>query len=256
MAATPKFASAVILFQLIRPSDKIESNSYNYILLLIQRSKAMKFLGGVYAFPGGKLEEDDFSEQSFARCKGFDMYKAHQLILDDKTYHTNVNYSLGFWIAGIREVFEEIGILFAYDQHLNLVDLSNPMQKAKFEVYRDKLLQDKILFSEIIVKENLFYAVDKLYYFIHFITPEVSPIRYDTRFFLAELPLNQSIQYTSSEIIATEWATPAELLESYWKKEIKLIPPQYACLTKLQKIANIKAFCEDLLSKYVKIGKD
>jgi 8-oxo-dGTP pyrophosphatase MutT (NUDIX family) len=247
MATTPKFASAIILFKFISHSNTLGMNPCNFVLFMIQRSKAMKFLGGVHAFPGGRLEEDDCSEASFARCKGFDKSKAHELILDKKTYHTDVNYSLGFWLTGIREVFEEIGILFAYDQNLNLVDLSNPTQKAKFEVYRNELLQDKILFSEIIAQEDLFYAIDKLYYFTHFITPELSPIRYDTRFFLAEIPPNQSIHHNSSEIISTVWATPTKLLESYRTKEIKLIPPQYACLSKLQKIADIKAFCVELL---------
>jgi len=247
MVATPKFASAVILFKLLDNRAKIETNSSNFVVFLIQRSKAMKFLGGVHAFPGGKLEDDDFSEKSLGRCKGLDKTKAHQLILDNNTFHTNTNYSLGFWIAGIREVFEEIGILFAYDSHLKLVDFSHPAQKTKFEVYRNELLQNKIRFSEIIAQEDLFYAVDKLLYFNHFITPELSPIRYDTRFFLAELPLNQSIDMCSAEIISTEWDSPSQILEHYRKKEIKLIPPQYACISKLQKIADIKTFCEKLV---------
>ena len=247
MAVPPKFASAVILFKFISIDENIEPNSCNFILFMIQRSKAMKFLAGVHAFPGGRLEEDDLSEENFARCKGFDKIKAHELILDNNTYHTDMNYSLGFWITGIREVFEEIGILFAYNQDLELVDLSNSTQKAKFEAYRNDLLQDKIRFSEIIAQEDLIYAIDKLFYFTHFITPELSPIRYDTRFFLAELPPNQTIQHNSSEIISTVWASPSELLKSYRKKEIKLIPPQYACLTKLQKVVDIKAFCEKLV---------
>jgi len=247
MVATPKFASAVILYKLIENTAEIETNSGDFIVFLIQRSKAMKFLGGVHAFPGGKVEEDDFTEKNLARCKGLDKARAHQLILDNNTHHTNMNYSLGFWITGIREVFEEVGILFAYDRHLNLVDFSDPTQRAKFEAYRNDLLQDNILFSEIIAQEDLFYAVDKLLYFNHFITPELSPIRYDTRFFLAELPPNQSIDTCSAEIISTEWDTPTQLLKNYRNKLIKLIPPQFACLSKLQTIADIKAFCEKLV---------
>lgn len=246
MVSTPKFASAVILFKFKAKIAENETGSGDFTVFLIQRSKAMKFLGGVHAFPGGKLEEDDFTEKNLTRCKGLDKARAHQLILDKNTFHTDMNYSLGFWIAGIREVFEEIGILFAYDRHLNLVNFSDPAQKTKFEAYRNELLQDKIQFSEIIVQEDLFYAVDKLFYFNHFITPELSPIRYDTRFFLAEFPLNQSIGTCSTEIISMDWATPTKLLENYRNKKIKLIPPQYACLTKLQKIMDITAFCKNL----------
>ena len=81
-------------------------------------------------------------------------------------------------------MFEEVGILFAYDKDRNLINLSNSNLQKKFEAHRQRLLEKSILFSEIIAQEELYYAVDKLHYFRHFITPDLSPIRYDTRFFL------------------------------------------------------------------------
>ncbi len=243
MVATPKFASSVILYRVPDVSDA--ANTCPFEILLIQRAKGMKFLGGVYAFPGGKLEEDDISEKNLTKCQ-FTKTRAHQLILDKNTHHENENYSLGFWITAIREVFEEIGVLFAYDKSLHLFNLSTPPLQTKFEAYRTQLLQDQILFSEIMDREHLSFAVDKLHYFRHFITPELSPIRYDTRFFLAELPANQIIKPDAREIISAEWNDPTSTMKRYHDKEIILIPPQYSCLLSLQKVVNIKDYCSSL----------
>jgi len=244
MVVNPKFASSVILYRLKNSINK--SNQCNFEVFLIQRAKSMRFLGGVHAFPGGKLEEDDYSDINITRCKGLDKFKAHQLILDKKTYHDNENYSLGFWIAGIREIFEEIGLLFAYNKEINLINLIDQKYKEKFDIYREKLIADQIILSEIMLKEDLYYAIDRLYYFKHFITPEISPIRYDTRFFLAEMPPNQLLKPDSTEIISAEWCCPTDAIKRYRKKQIILIPPQYSCLSNLCKIVDIGDFCSSL----------
>ncbi|NVM52066.1 MAG: hypothetical protein HWN66_00090 [Candidatus Helarchaeota archaeon] len=244
MPVAPKFASTVILYRL--QSGTEDSNKCQFEVFLIQRSKKMRFLGGVHAFPGGKLEDEDIQEKNLARCKGFDKNRAHQMILDKNTFHQHRNYSLGFWITGIRELFEEVGILFAYDNKNSLLNLSDPKLQKKFEGYRNKLLEKKMVLSDIMAQEDLYYAVDKLHYFRHFITPELSPIRYDTRFFLAELPPNQTVKPTTTEIISSEWAKPSATLKRYRKKEIILIPPQHSCLSSLRKVADIRDFCKSL----------
>ncbi|MFX1293991.1 MAG: hypothetical protein ACFFD2_03905 [Promethearchaeota archaeon] len=236
--------STIILYRL---KDSSESpTKCNFEVFLIQRAKNMKFLGGVYAFPGGKVENEDFLEKTLARCKGLNKNQAHQTILDKNTQHQDENYSLGFWITGIREVFEEIGVLFAYDMRKNFLNMSDPTIKRKFEIYREQLLKKKILFSDIIKKEDLYYAVDKIHYFCHYITPKYSTIRYDTRFFIAEIPLNQTIKPDTREIISYKWADPTEILNNYRKKEIMLVFPQYACISTLQKVVEIKDFCNSL----------
>jgi len=244
MPAVPRFASTVILYRLKEGTD--DSNKCDFEIFLIQRSRELKFLGGFHAFPGGKLEDEDILEKTIARCEGLDKNQAHQIILDKQTSHTDKNFSIGFWITGIREVFEETGILFAYDRDFELIRLNDPTHKEKFEVYRNKLLKNEILFSDLIETEDLFYALDKLHYFRHFITPDLSPIRYDTRFFLAEIPPHQTLGSTSSEIISSEWIDPTSAIKRYRKNIIKLIPPQYACISKLRKVADIRDFCTHL----------
>jgi 8-oxo-dGTP pyrophosphatase MutT (NUDIX family) len=240
MVTTPKYASTVILYRLR------DGNHYDFEIFLIQRAKNMRFLGGFHAFPGGRLEEEDLLEASLQRCRGLDRVTAHQRILDKQTNHQDINLSLAFWITAIRELFEEVGILLAYDRDINLIDLSEPAVRLKFESYRQQLIQKQITFLNILQQEDLFYAVDKLFYFRHFITPDLSPIRYDTRFYIAQLPRNQIINPSSSEYTASEWIDPRAILKRYRKRMIKLIPPQYSCISKLKKVANIDQFCNSL----------
>lgn len=241
MVAIPKFASTVILYRL-----NTNNNAIPFEILLIRRAKEMRFLGGVHAFPGGKLEKDDYSDALLERCKGLNAHQAHQLILDTQTFHQEIKISLGFFTTAIRELFEEVGLLFAYDKNLSLLNFTDPSLQQKYYTYRTQLLHKTIKFSDIIKNEDLTLSIDKLRYFRHFITPEFSPIRYDTRFFLAEIPPHQNIQSDEQEIISTEWGIPAKFLKRYQKKEIILIPPQFACLRSLKKVEDIERFCEAL----------
>jgi 8-oxo-dGTP pyrophosphatase MutT (NUDIX family) len=243
MVAVPKYASTVILYRLV-PAK--ETTPCGFEIFLIQRAKELKFLGGFHAFPGGKLEPDDYSAQSIARCNGVGKSHAHEVIQDNMTSEHSKDVSLGFWTAGIRELFEEVGILLAYDETGHLPDLSDPKVQGKFQTYQKRLIKKELLFREILEREDLFYATDLLHYFRHFITPDLSPIRYDTRFFLAELPPNQPINLHLGEITSAEWQPPASFLNQYRKREIKLIPPQYACISKLKKVTDIKHFCDSL----------
>ncbi|MHA1266341.1 MAG: NUDIX hydrolase [Candidatus Helarchaeota archaeon] len=244
---SPQFASSVILYRFKEKNNLTPSlNSQNFEVCLIQRSKSLKFLGGFHAFPGGKLDPLDCSESNLIRCKGLERATAHKLILDKQTSHQDPRLSLSFWITAIRELFEEVGILLAYNSKGKIVEFSNPAVHTKFALYRTQLLLKKLTIFEIMQRENLYYAVDRLYYFQHFITPDFSPIRYDARFFLAALPPHQMAEPAASEIAALEWGEPSTLLKRYQKKEIKLIPPQYACLNKLRKITDIEAFCSSL----------
>jgi len=93
------------------------------------------------------------------------------------------------------------------------VDLSNPTQRAKFEAYRKDLLQDHILFSEIIAQEDLFYAVDKLLYFIHFITPDLSQfvMTHASSCRTPYKPVDRRLLRRKS--FSTNWGTPTKSLQ-------------------------------------------
>ncbi|MFX0136181.1 MAG: hypothetical protein ACFFDN_21255 [Candidatus Hodarchaeota archaeon] len=243
MAVVPKYAASVIL---IRKSLK-EAGDTDFEILLIKRSKTMKFLGGYHAFPGGKIKGIDYDERNLKRCRGRNINQAYNILLNQNTSFKEKKIAISFWIAAIREVFEEIGILLAYRDN-KLVGLSNENDISRYQKYREELIKSEISMLEIMEAEDLYYALDKLHYFRHFITPPVSPIRFDTRFFLSKLPEGQQrIDPDFKEIAEFEWLTPKESLKKYRKKEIKIIPPQYSCLRGLMNKKQIKELKESHL---------
>ena len=77
-------------------------------VLMLQRSMALKFMPGAYVFPGGALDPGDDSAELHGLCVGLDDAAASQAL-------GLARGGLAYWIAAIREAFEEAGILLAYD---------------------------------------------------------------------------------------------------------------------------------------------
>lgn len=219
----PKLASSVLI---VRPKDE------SVEVFLIKRHETMKFLGGFHAFPGGRVEPADYSSEALSRFRGLSEEDACEQ-LRDRYCKVEPPEGLGFWTAAIREVFEETGLLYCSDENKKLFCCTTVEKQNKINQYRENLNSKKIKFHEILIKENLYFAVNQLKHFNHFTTPPISPIRYDTHFFFAILPQNQDFDPSSREIASSDWITPREALKKYRSREIKLIPPQIMCLKKL-----------------------
>src|SRR5437879_11456689 len=56
--------------------------------------------------------------------------------------------------------------------------------------------------------ERLTLATDALVYFAHWITPEIQPLRFDTRFFAALMPEGQEAVADEREITEVRWLAP------------------------------------------------
>ena len=84
---------------------------------------------------------------------------------------------LGYWVAAVRETFEEAGVLLARTAATGeLVDPAEP----RLAQLRDDLNAGALTFQELIESEDLLLDVGGLYVFSHWITPEGAPRRYDT----------------------------------------------------------------------------
>lgn len=185
--------------------------------LLVQRHLKSKFAGGFYAFPGGQVEEADLFAEVEDFCQGLSFRKAVRLMPDI----TPPERALGCWVGGIREVFEEVGILLAYQKGGPLVTLQGE-EGDGLRAYREAFRDKRMTFLEMLQKERLRLATDRLFYFAHWVTPEESSIRFDTRFFVAVTPPGQEAQPDQVEMTNAKWLTPEEAMAASRRGELGL----------------------------------
>jgi len=174
-------------------------------VLMLQRSHSLKFMPGVYVFPGGALDAADSSPEIQAMCAGLEDEAASRALGVERG-------GIAYWVAAIREAFEEAGILLAYDTSGNMVSLHGDAAE-RYRAHRSSLDERRGDFGAIVRDEGLLLAVDRLTYFGHWITPIRAPHRYDTRFFLAVAPERQEARHDNYETIAHVWVRPQEALD-------------------------------------------
>ncbi len=225
---TPLPAATVVLLRETRPGVEV---------LLMQRHRASKFAGGDFVFPGGKIEVDDNPDDAAAWCAGLEPDRdAARIGLagDPRT-------ALGFWIGAIRETFEEVGILLAYDPAGDWARVDAP----RFAEYQAACNADNQAFWTMVRAEGLRLATDRIVYFAHWITPEESPYRYDTRFFAAPMPEGQTPVADTREVIDMRWLSPRGAIEAFKRGEISLRNPTVQNL-KLVDAPSVKEALETL----------
>lgn len=205
-------------------------------VLMLQRSHSLAFMPGVHVFPGGALDGADESPELYSLCAGLDDAAASRILGVERA-------GLAYWIAAIRETFEEAGILLAYDAGGGIVALDEAVAQRYF-AHRRALSGRHGDFAAFARAEGLRLAADRLLYFGHWITPVGTPRRYDTRFFLAVAPEGQQPQHDDRETIAHAWVRPPEAVELCAREALNMRLPTIktlerfaACTTAAELIA-------------------
>lgn len=186
-------------------------------VFLTKRPKTMKFLGGFYVFPGGGMDAADKNVQA-------DLFTGEK---------TNDFLHEGHYIAGARELFEEVGVLLSETNDGTPVFLND----FERETLRKQLLTGELTFAEMLKRKQLLFNFNSLQYFGQLITPKRFPMRFDTKFFLARLPKGQTPKPDKREIDESFWISAEEGLRLNKNKEILLAPPT---LVVLESIINFK----------------
>lgn len=153
-ATPPRQAATVIL---LRGGEEVLE------VLLVKRTEKARFMGGVWVFPGGAVDQEDGES-------------AHRT-------------------AAARELSEEAGVA-----------LADPQALVEFS---------------------------------RWITPEEVSIRFDTRFFLAELPVGQEPKVDGEECVDQGWFTPQGALDAFAREEIVLVFPTIKHLEQLGAFASV-----------------
>jgi 8-oxo-dGTP pyrophosphatase MutT (NUDIX family) len=198
-------------------------------VLMTRRRTEMQFLGGFLVFPGGSVENEDCSEKMLSLCRGLTRSEAQKILGAD----IGPEMSLGHWVAGVRELFEETGIHFFIDERGIAPDVSQADVAERLSEKRHALSNGTFSLSRLLESERLFCDLGQLTYLFHRITPEKYSVRFDTRFYLAALPDNQIPLTSSEEVSESLWLAPQNALDEAESGHFPMMPPTLITLRTL-----------------------
>ena len=213
-------------------------------VFMMKRSLRSSF-GGIWVFPGGILEDQDQDIAKKNYCNGIDEKKAKAILNYDQE-------SLTYWIASLRETFEETGALIAIRDN-NSFFTPTEDEAINLERLRSDLNNGKISFISILKQLKLKIALERLIYISHWITPDVETKRYTPRFFLTSL--NEEVTMTHDDLEGTDskWIGINEALEAHKAGRISLIMPT---IKNLESISSYKNTQEMISAKNAIKAKD
>lgn len=212
--ATPKHAATVVL---------LRDGAAGVEAYLLRRVQSMAFAAGMTVFPGGSVDPRD-SELPDAAFHGID--------LDAWTGPLGADRSLAAALAcaAVRETFEESGVMLAGTPDGALVaDTSGD----DWESDRLALLDRSLSLAAMLTRRGLVLRADLLRPWAHWITPEIEPRRYDTRFFVAALPSGQRTRDVGGEADRVAWRRPVDALHDAEAGEVAMLPPTAFTLAEL-----------------------
>jgi 8-oxo-dGTP pyrophosphatase MutT (NUDIX family) len=207
---TPRPAAAVVAAR--DTADGIE-------VLLLERHPDSPMSPGAYAFPGGRVERADRWDGD-ALGRGFDPARAAARLPDV----TPPEAAAAFWIAALREAFEETGLLLAYRAD-GTPFIPAADDAPRFADHRVRCRGDAGAFPLVLAAEGLTLATDRMGYWARWVTPEERPLRYDARFFVAAAPPSVALTPDGRETVACRWLRPAAALEQHRAGAITLPVP-------------------------------
>ena len=185
-------------------------------VFMLLRTTQASFAAGMYVFPGGRVDEADGAADIERWCDGRDDAPASAALGLDRG-------GLAYWVAAVRECFEEAGLLLARRRDGSPVPLRDEDRRA---VHAGKLSM-----VELCRRDDLVLDLGALRYVAHWVTPVGEGTRrFDTRFFLAVAPPDQEGAHDDTETVHSMWVRPADALGQAERRELVMMPPTIATL--------------------------
>jgi 8-oxo-dGTP pyrophosphatase MutT (NUDIX family) len=212
---TPRDAATVIL---------LRDGAHGLEVFFVKRHADVRFMGGAYVFPGGKVDEDD-------RDPGvpgdLDAAAAAARLHDDDRERARALH-----VAAARECLEEAGVFFTTNDALGTADVAALRHACDVE---------KKPLVEILPPRGATLRLSALVPFARWITPRLETRRFDARFFLAVAPHGVHATHDNGETVASLWLAPGEALARAERQEIVLVPPTYRTVQLLARANSVAA---------------
>jgi 8-oxo-dGTP pyrophosphatase MutT (NUDIX family) len=174
-------------------------------VFLVKRNAKTVFFPHAHVFPGGRVDLED----------------ANVAIVGGEADRIRMGCSnaAAYQVAAIRETYEEAGILLAEGE-------------GSAEI-RHALHQRLEGLGTVAERLGWVLNAEELVYWSWWITPEVEPRRYSTRFFVAGITDGEQASHDEVETVDSEWLRPEEALAKFDKGQIFLAPPTHRTLVEL-----------------------
>ncbi|MFT4658429.1 MAG: 8-oxo-dGTP pyrophosphatase MutT (NUDIX family), partial [Ilumatobacter sp.] len=142
-------AATVMLVRDVGGEDGVE-------VFMLRRTGNASFAAGMYVFPGGKVDDADYAAEIEPFCQGLDDADAsRQLSLDSG--------GLAYWVASIRECFEEAGILLAESRDGSALSIGDDDRHAVHD--------GNLSMVDLCRRDDLILDLSTTQYVDHWITP-------------------------------------------------------------------------------------
>jgi 8-oxo-dGTP pyrophosphatase MutT (NUDIX family) len=185
-----------------------------YEILMLRRNVRSEFMAGVFVFPGGAVDNEDAS----APVYGLNDDVASQRLGLERG-------GLAFYVASLRELFEEAGLLIVCDDEGREFRFTTPEELVRLASYRRALNAGEVTLADVLGREDVCLDLRGVAYLAHWITPVGPPRRYDTRFFVVLAPEGQPATHDANETVAERWMRPADALAAQQRGEFDMVPP-------------------------------
>ena len=191
-------------------------------VFMLRRTFNAAFASGMFVFPGGKVDDVDGVDEIAELCDGLTDAHASSLL-------GIAQGGLAYWVACIRECFEEAGVLLArHESSGDVVRFDDEATAKRFEAERENIHDGSVALLDLCKREGLRLTTDDIHYVSHWITPMGEKRRFDTRFFIARAPQAQEPLHDDGETIESFWISPQEAIERAHEKDLMLMPPTKA----------------------------
>jgi len=196
----------------VRPAASVVLVREDGAVLWVRRGDQLKFAGGFYAFPGGRV---DLQDSAITLDGGEALGAAEAPCV----------------VAAARELFEETGVLAVPGAR----GISSQERKAMREALlrRPQPGERAASFGEFLDRHRL--RLDARWFAPagRWVTPPSMPIRFDARFYLVDLPPGEVAEVWPGELADGEWIQPEEALRRWEGGSALLHPPAWHTLKAL-----------------------
>ncbi len=220
-------------------------------VLLLRRTRNSGFVPGAYVFPGGCVDRSDADEALIARLDGLDAEAAaRRLGLRDDVPETDraraaaaEPSAIAYYLAALREAFEETGILIA--RGADGTPPPTAREDTRVDALRGALMQRTVAFPAVLRELGCRLDGAALEYLAHWITPVVEPRRYDTRFFAAKVRPGAQAVLDAREMTDAIWIEPHLAVRRSRTGTLPMVFPTIRTLEDLTGFDSVDAILED-----------